>query len=210
MPETKEEFYKRIGMGRRIGFGQKPVVLAIDIQKGFTDPACPLGGNLDEMVKNAVTVINIAKERNVPVIYTVVAYMPDMSDAGIWGIKIPALKEFTIGSKWTELDDRMPYEPGKDFFIVKKMFSCFFGTQLLSILEYHKVDTIIAMGDSTSGCVRGTVTDGLYHGYRMIVPMECVGDRSKEAHEANLFDINGKVGDVVPMQEVITYLDGLK
>jgi len=208
MAEDKEKFYKSIGLAARIGFGQKPAVLVIDIQKAFTDPECPLGGGLDEVIKNAVQVINVAKEKNIPVIYTFVAYMPDFSDGGIWDLKVPALKQITLGSKWAELDDRMPYESGKDYLINKKMFSAFFGTPLLSILQHHKVDTVILVGDSTSGCIRGTSNDGLNYGYRVIVPIECVGDRSKEAHEANLFDINGKIGDVVPMGEVITYLKG--
>lgn len=204
-----EDLYARIGMGGRIGFGERPAVLVIDIQKAFTDPGFILGSNLDEMVDNAVELIRSAKTKGVPVIYTVVAYMPDLSDCGLYGLKIPSLKGITLGSKWAELDDRLPYERGKDFFIVRKFSSAFFGTSLLPILQFHRADTVIAVGDSTSGCVRSSAQDGLYYGYRMIVPRESVGDRCKEAHEANLFDMNAKMADVVSTKEVIAYFRGL-
>ena len=210
MAETKQELYDRLGIGTRAGFGKKPALVVIDVQKGFTLDECPLGGGLDEVIENIQEVIAVAKKKNVPVIYTVVAWRPDSEDGGMILKKIPALKTFTIGSRWAELDDRMDYDPEKDFFIIKKHFSCFFGTELLNILISHGVDTCIFLGDSTSGCVRSTVISSAAHGFYTIVPLECVGDRSQEAHEANLFDINAKFGDVVQKQEVIDYLNGLE
>jgi len=212
MPETKEQQYKRIGFGKRLGFGEKPAVLVVDIQKAFTDPTYALGGNFDDMVENSIKVINLAKEKNVPVIYTRVAYEgPDLADMGIWGQKnTDWLGRIRVGSKWAELDDRMPYEAGKDFLITKKMFSAFFGTPLILILQHYRIDTVITLGDSTSGCVRSTVNDGLNYGYRMMIPLECVGDRSKEAHEASIFDMDNKMADVVSLEATINYLKGLK
>lgn len=205
--ETKQDLYKRVGIGTRAGFGKRPALIVIDVQKGFTLSECPLGGGLDEVIKNIQEVVAVAKKKNVPVIYTVVAWRPDGGDGGMILKKIPSLKSFTIGSRWAELDDRMDYDPEKDFFIIKKHFSCFFGTELLNILISHGVDTCIFLGDSTSGCVRSTVISSAAHGFYTIVPIECVGDRSQDAHEANLFDINAKFGDVVQKQEVIDYLN---
>jgi maleamate amidohydrolase len=210
MPEeSKQELYQRVGIGTRAGFGKKPALIVIDVQKGFTLDDSPLGGGLDEMIENVNDVVAVAKNKDVPVIYTVVAWRPDAGDGGMILKKIPPLKEFTIGSRWAELDDRVDYNPDKDFFIIKKQFSCFFGTELLNILISHEVDTCILVGDSTSGCVRSTAISSAAHGFYTIVPLECVGDRSQEAHEANLFDINAKFGDVVQKQEVIDYLNGL-
>ena len=39
----------------------------------------------------------------------------------------------------------------------------------------------------------------------MIIPRECVGDRTPDIHEANLFDMNAKNADVVPVTEVEEY-----
>ena len=60
-------------------------------------------------------------------------------------------------------------------------------------------------GCSTSGCVRATAVDGIQYGYHVIVPRECVGDRHDAPHEAALFDIDAKYGDVVGKSEVTDY-----
>jgi len=205
--ESNVEFYARVGMSGRVGYGTKPAVLVIDEQKGMTDAECPLGFQADEMILKSAILIRAAQAKGIPVVYTVVAYKPDMSDAGVFGLKIPALKMITYDSKWAELDDRLPYDANRDHLLVKKLPSGFFGTHLIPILRYHQVDTIILIGISTSGCVRASAYDGLNYGYRMILPRECVGDRCKEAHDANLFDIDGKFGDVTSLEEVLKYFE---
>jgi hypothetical protein len=40
----------------------------------------------------------------------------------------------------------------------------------------------------------------------VIVPQEAVADRAPGPHYANLFDINAKYGDVVPLAEVLEHL----
>jgi maleamate amidohydrolase len=68
---------------------------------------------------------------------------------------------------------------------------------------------VIVAGASTSGCVRATAVDALQHGYRTVVPREAVGDRNADAHEANLYDIDAKYGDVVPLAEMLAQLEEL-
>ena len=87
------------------------------------------------------------------------------------------------------------------------MASAFFETQLASLLTWHRVDTVIVTGGSTSGCVRATVIDSLSHGYRTLVAEECVSDKHESPHFANLYDIALKYADVVPVDEVLEYLD---
>ena len=87
--------------------------------------------------------------------------------------------------------------------------SAFFGTSLAAMLTAQGIDTLIITGCSTSGCVRATAVDGMQHGFRVIVPRECVGDRRAEPHEANLFDINSKYGDVVSRAETLAWLEAL-
>jgi maleamate amidohydrolase len=67
----------------------------------------------------------------------------------------------------------------------------------------------LVAGASTSGCVRATAVDALQHGYRTVVPREAVGDRSADAQEANLYDIDAKYGDVVPLEEALAHLEEL-
>jgi nicotinamidase-related amidase len=140
------------------------------------------------------------------VIYTTVSYGEgDKRTAAAFIDKVPALLTLEAGSRWVEIDPRiapLPEEP-----VLNKLFaSAFFGTALTSFLAAGGCDSLIVTGASTSGCVRATVVDALQHGYRPVVPREAVGDRNSAAHEANLFDIDAKYGDVVSVDEVLEYL----
>jgi maleamate amidohydrolase len=208
--EDKRAIYQRAQLGHTLGYGKRPAVAVIDLQIGFTAPErSPLAGNLDAEVAATNTIIAAARRKNVPVIFTVVGYDSHrQDDAGLWPEKAPSLRLLTLGSELVELDPRLDHKP-EDLVIVKKYASGFFGTYLASTLTMKGVDTLIVTGCTTSGCVRATVMDALAHGFRPIVPLEAVGDRAQEPHEANLFDIGSKYGDVVPTSEVLEYLENL-
>ncbi len=84
-----------------------------------------------------------------------------------------------------------------------------FGTPLASILTAAGVDTCIIAGCVTSGCVRATACDAMQHGFRAILPVECVADRAPEPHLANLLDMDSKIADVVSLEETMAYLAAL-
>lgn len=208
--EDKHALYQRAQLGHKLGYGKRPAIVVVDFQIGFTAPErSPLAGNLDAEVAATNKVIAAARKKDAPVIFTVVGYDPHrQDDAGLWPEKAPSLRLLTLGSELVELDPRLNRSP-EDLVIVKKYASGFFGTYLASTLTMRAVDTVIVTGCTTSGCVRATVMDALAHGFRPIVPVEAVGDRAQEPHEANLFDIGSKYGDVVSTQEVIDYLERL-
>ena len=91
--------------------------------------------------------------------------------------------------------------------IEKQWASAFFGTDLAERLAAAEVDSLVVTGLTTSGCVRATVVDALQHEYPVVVPREAVGDRNPAAHEANLFDMDAKYGDVLSLEEVLALLD---
>lgn len=208
--EDKNAIYEHAQLGHKLGFGKKPALIVVDFQLGFTVPEqSPLAGNLDAEVAATNELIAAARKKDIPVIFTVVGYDPHrQDDAGLWPEKAPSLRMLTLGSDLVKLDPRLNQEPG-DLVITKKYASGFFGTYLASTLTMQSVDTAIVTGCTTSGCVRATVMDALANGFRPIVPIECVGDRAQEPHQANLFDIGAKYGDVMPLQEVLAYLEQL-
>ncbi len=208
--EDKNAIYEHAQLGHKLGFGKKPALIVVDFQLGFTVPEqSPLAGNLGAEVAATNELIAAARKKDIPVIFTVVGYDPHrQDDAGLWPEKAPSLRMLTIGSDLVKLDPRLNQEPG-DLVITKKYASGFFGTYLASTLTMQSVDTAIVTGCTTSGCVRATVMDALANGFRPIVPIECVGDRAQEPHQANLFDIGAKYGDVMPLQEVLEYLEQL-
>ncbi len=200
------EFYRDRGLGGPVGFGERPAILVIDMAVAFNDPAYKVGSDQTPAVEAIARLLEVARACGVPVYFFTTAYAADGRDAGLFGQKIPALLELRLGDRGVEIDPRLGPVEGEPV-IVKKYASAFFETNLPSLLVNESVDTVILTGCSTSGCIRAAAIDGVSHGYRVIVPRECVSDRAEGPHYANLFDINAKYGDVVALDETIEYLE---
>ncbi|MCM3584982.1 isochorismatase family protein [Mesobacillus maritimus] len=198
------------GFGESIGASGKPAIIVVDFIKGFTDTNCPLGSDLDKEIDSTRQLLAAARQKDVPIIFTTVIYEPHFKDGAYFVEKIPALRCLTEESEWVEVDPRLERREQEEPLIVKKFASSFFGTSLQSILTYEKVETAIVVGCTTSGCVRATVVDAMQHGYKVLVPEDCVGDRSKKAHEANLYDMKTKYADVVRLESVLDYMNQLE
>lgn len=193
----------------RIGFGGKPVVISIDFMKGYTDTSSPLyAEGVVSAVKASPQLLDKARQQNVPVIHTNILYHPSFKDGGVWLKKAPVMKAMVVGNPFAEFCPEVA--PNKDELVLTKQYaSAFFGTSLAATLTAMGADTVILIGCSTSGCVRASAVDAMQHGFRTIVVRDCVGDRHQDPHEANLFDIDSKYGDVVMRDDVIKYLDTL-
>lgn len=200
---------ERAGYGERIGFGERPALVAVDIIRAFTEPTYRFVCEMDVQIKNNNCIIRAARPKSVPILFTTVWYDdPDLRDAGIWGIKLKGAEDLRYGTPAVEVDPRLEREAG-DAVLMKKYASGFFGTDLSARLNALRVDTVIITGASTSGCVRATAVDAIQNGYRPIVVSDGVGDRWQSAHEQALYDLHAKYADVVDTNTVVTYLDGL-
>ena len=193
--------------GRPVGFGQRPAIAIIDLQLGFTDPRYPQGGRplVVEATENTARLVRAAREKDVPVASCAMAYK-DAGDMPHW--KIPAMYEgsFFKGHPAVELDPRI-YDAGHDLTVIKCAPSIFFSTPVHQYFTRHNVDTVIVCGCMTAGCVRASVIDSFSHGWRTIVPEECVGDVDQGPHDANLLDIRRRYADVLPLREVMAYIE---
>jgi maleamate amidohydrolase len=197
--------YERSGIGGRAGFGDRPAVLVVDFQKGFTNPESPVGSDLTEEISATASLLETARVHGLPVAYTAVGFDPGLRDGATWLRKMPGLSVLVDGSTYCEIDERVAPAAGDPVW-VKRASSAFFGTPLISFLTAAQVDTLIVTGCVTSGCVRATTIDAVSWGYRTIVPQECVGDRAQGPHDWNLFDIDSKYADVVSLAEVLEHL----
>ena len=206
--ERNRIFLEERGFGGSIEPGVRPAVLVIDLSRAFTDPATPVGSDLEEVVRNNQRILTGARAAGVPIFFFTVAFMPDFSDAGILVEKQPACRVLLLGTPEVEIDPRLAPRDDEPV-IVKKAPSAFFGTNLATMLIARRVDTLIVTGCSTSACVRYTAVDGFSYGYRVLIPRDAVGDRSRNAHEATLHDLQTKNGEVVSTAEVVAYLEGL-
>lgn len=204
-----DEFFAGRGFGKKIGFGKKPSVLVVDLMNAFTDENHPLGANQDTVINNVNKVLRVAREKSIPIFFGVVQYNRDSGeDAGIWQKKSEGFDTLNVGSKYTEIDERLERKPSEHI-IAKKYASCFFGTDFVTRLNVLKIDTLIVTGVTTSGCVRATVVDAVSYGFRPIVVAEAVNDRAEKAHEQSLFDLEAKYADVVSLDDTINYLTNL-
>lgn len=196
----------------KFGFGTKMAVVNIDPQQAYTRPDLfPKTSYVTH--PDQLALINeisaLARNKSMPVIWTHVAYKPDAGDAGVWGTRTntpDSLQNIKYESERHRFDPRVEINHSVDLVFTKRMPSAFFETQLASYLVWHKVDTVLVTGGSTSGCVRATVVDSLSHGYRTIVAEECVADKHESYHYANLTDMQLKYADVVTAAEVIAWL----
>jgi nicotinamidase-related amidase len=207
----KRKVYERARLGERVGYGERPAVLVVDLQIGFTAPEIsPVAGELGAVIAATNRVLAAGRAAGVPAYFTIIGYDTRcQDDAGLWPRKGPYLRTLTLGSELVKLDPRLERLPS-DLVLVKKYASAFFGTHLAPMLAAKGVDTVVVTGCTTSGCVRATIVDALGYGFRPIVPVEAVGDRADEPHEASLFDIDAKYGDVVSLDEVLGYLARLR
>lgn len=213
--KTAREIYQDIKANparKRFGFGDKAVLVNIDPQKAYT--RTDLFKTAYETDPRQLEYVNDLSRRfralGWPVVWTHVAYMESGEDAGIWGTRTDtpdSLQNIKFGSERSEFDDRLEIDREKDVIYLKKMPSAFFETQLQSLLVWHKVDTVILTGGSTSGCIRATAVDSLSRGYRTIVPEQCVADKHESYHFANLTDLALKYADVLDVQEVQDWLE---
>jgi maleamate amidohydrolase len=209
MSVSREKNYVGVFDGK-VGFGAKPAVVVIDFTLAYTTPGSPFyAEGVVRAVRDTVPLLAAARAAGVPVIHTKVMYHPSGADGGWFVRKVPALRKLVAGEPLAEIDPAVAPLP-EEVVIVKQYPSPFFGTPLAPMLAAMGIDTLILAGCSTSGCVRAGALDGVQHGYRVVVPRECVGDRHDGPHDANLFDINAKYGDVVARDEAIAYLSGLK
>jgi maleamate amidohydrolase len=214
--KTARQIYEEVKANparARFGFGKKPAIINIDPQKAYTRPDLfPKTAYVTDprQMEYTRTLSNMARAKGLPVVWTRVAYMENAADAGVWGTRTntpDSLQNIKYGSARHEFDERLDIKPDVDLVLTKRMPSVFFETNVASFLTWHRVDTVILTGGSTSGCVRASAVDSLSHGYRTIVPEECVADKHESYHFANLTDLQLKYADVVSVAEAIAYLE---
>jgi maleamate amidohydrolase len=204
--KTDEEFFRERGFGQLLGFGRRPALLVVDLICGFTDPDMPLGAKLDDQIEATNRLIAACRGIDAPIFFTTTAYDDaSLKDGGIWTLKQKGSATLRAGTPAVTLDPRL-HMKSSDSLLVKKYASSFFGTDLLSRLVSHGIDTVVIAGCTTSGCVRATAVDAVQYGIRPIVAREAVGDRSQAAHAQSLFDLNAKYCDVISLEEALHQL----
>lgn len=204
--EALRDFYAHAGFAGRVGWGERPAILVIDMAGAWAEPSEQIGTDLSEVSRHIVEILQEGRRAGLPVIFTTMSWDPSLSEIGeVVRRKTPHSEKMLHGTSRVTLRpemDRRAHEP----LVVKPRASAFFGTYVDAMLISARVDTVIVVGCSTSGCIRATAESAFNRGFHVIVPQEAVGDRSPSAHAANLFDIDARYGDVLPTSAVVTHL----
>jgi N-carbamoylsarcosine amidase len=199
--DADSELYHDRGFMRRVGFGERPALINIDLANAWTQPGNAFTcDGMDEIVTGVQRLLEPARAGGMPIVFTTTAF----EEQGIWHLKIPT-EVLQPGTDALEIDARLAPQPGERV-LVKPHASAFHRTDLVDWLREREVDTVIVTGVTMAGCVRHTVEDAIGYGFRPIVVRECVGDRVAGVTEWNLFDIDAKFGDVEPLETVLEYL----
>jgi maleamate amidohydrolase len=194
------------GWGGRVGFGERPAVIVIDLARYWLDPEIHIGANLDPIVEATCQVLKSARQAKLPIFFTTwdfdPAHPPTPQNSKLrWQVPPGEIDDMFA------LDPRLDHRPTEKV-IKKPSASAFKGTDLHYMLAALRVDTLIVTGISTSHCVYATCRDAT-DSFRVIVPEECVGERCELLHSVNLMDIDIDLGDVMPAADVIRHLEGI-
>lgn len=205
-----EATYELAGWGGAVDRGARPALVVIDLTRGFTEPGFDAGADLTEVVAATARLVEAAHDRGHPVILTRIVYSEAEVRPGVvtWLTKAAGMRAMLEGSDEIVLDPRLPVDPARDVVVDKKGASAFHGTTLASLLRARGCDTVVLTGATTSGCVRASAVDAVQDGFSVLVPRQAVGDRAQGPHEANLFDIQAKYGDVIELDDALDYLLG--
>ena len=191
-----------------LGPGSRPALLVIDFIEGFTHPESPLAGPWDGEIERTAVLLKEAQQKSIPAIFTTVEYQQADLQHNLLIAKAPRVAALAKGSRWSEVDHRLPRTAG-DLVIAKKHGSAFFGTPLVSQLQMLRIDTLLVAGCVTSGCVRASVVDAAQYGFRTLVVREAVADRSALANETNLLDMQARYADIVSCEQALSWMKKL-
>lgn len=185
--------------------GRRPALVLVDLMRAYFEPGAQLWIGDDEPLRAAAQLLEAARRSSLPIIHTRVAYRPGGIDGGNFFKKVGALSALVGDSDLGRLMPEVAPADGEAV-IVKQYASAFFATVLDSMLRTADVDTLIIAGVSTSGCVRATAVDAIQHGFVPLIVREAVGDRDPAPHQASLFDIQAKYGEVCSLTTALSYI----
>ncbi len=203
--QNQEKDYQAAGFGNRLGFGDAPALLVIDMVEAYFDQTSPLYAGVESARDSTARLVSAARTAGVPVFWTNVVYTPGGADGGYFYKKIKALEVFDRGSPLGAFAKGLNPLPNETV-ISKQYASAFFGTSLASTLRASGRDTVLITGVTTSGCVRASALDALQNGFIPVVIEDGVGDRDTDIHRTNLFDLAQKYADIVSEEETTAYL----
>lgn len=208
---------------------ERTAVLLVDMQNAFASP----GGMLDlagidvgparQAVANARLLADAARAAEIPVIYLVMGYAQDASNAGGDDSPNPrkelALclmrerpelrgKLLTYGTWDFQIVDELTPYPG-ELVITKPRYSGFIDTPLDSDLRTRRIRTLLMAGIASNVCVESTLRDAYVHEYwPVMIEDATMPAGGPEIQRATVYNVTTFFGWVSTAREVADTLRG--
>ncbi len=219
IPESDKKWYRHYLQGdlteRPLRGGARPAIIVVDMSNAFVDSHWPTGCS-DTGIPCAQAIkrlLDVGRSMGVPSFFTTGyarGYKPTPAELGRWVGNVMGASPTMNEPRTHDIYELIKPVEGEVIIYKGARPSAFFGTNLISMLNFSSIDTAIVTGMVTSGCVRATVLDAFQYNLNVIVPEECVADRGQVPHKVNLFDMHMKYADVAPLAKVLDYLRSLK
>jgi len=222
LPESDRRVMSAAGYRNRMGFGERPALVVIDVNMNFT-------GDRDEPVEEAIKrwpnacghaawaalpkigeLVNCAHDIGMPVFFLTDDFRDDGWNLGSWlwktarvGEEVNTARQANL--RGSDIHPSLNMQP-QDILLRKLKPSAFNGTPMRALLNLLEVDSLIVAGTSTSGCVRATVIDAFSENYRVAVAEDGCFDRIEVSHAISLFDMDAKYADVLTVSAIVGHL----
>jgi maleamate amidohydrolase len=130
-----DDDYAEAGFAARLGAGDAPAVLVVDVLRAYLDADSPFHAGVEDARASAGRIVDAARGAGHPVVFTRVRYGAGGADAGLFLRKVPSLRIYADPA-----DPRGDFpdhpRPADDEVVVTKQYaSAFFGTSLASTLR---------------------------------------------------------------------------
>jgi nicotinamidase-related amidase len=165
----------------------KSVLLVIDMQKFFLDPASPaFMGSGAAILPTVKRLVDTFRQAGHPVIFTQHVHHPNDLDSGIMGWWWA--EKCLEGSPESEIHPELAPRP-EDKVVQKHRYSAFYNTDLETVLRCLKVEDIVVTGVMTNMCCESTARDAYYRDYRVLFAADGTGAVTEEMHLASLMNL---------------------
>jgi nicotinamidase-related amidase len=178
-------------------------LLLIDMQRDFVERDGYFGSlgidltMYDETRPRLAALLGAARRHNVLVIHVQNTALPNrMSDSPAqirFNLRMhqsarrggPPLRYTVPGTPGHEFAGELAPLPG-ELVVRKYRSSAFWGTNIELLLRSNGIQTVVAGGCTTEGCVESTARDAMFSDYYVVIADDCVGSDDKEQHDASM------------------------
>ncbi len=197
---------------------QRTALLAIDMQRAWTDPEGPWYFPQARTVIDPINAIARALRSAGGTVVWVQHATGAPGTPEYWGNYLDhfvsdeqrkgALEAIQEGSPFRDLDPALDVQAA-DTTVVKRRYSAMLHTSsnLESLLKDSGIDTVIATGVQTNMCVESTARDAMMLDFKVFMPHDGAAARTPEDHLAGLRTIAQVFADIRPAADLVALIE---